>query len=83
MKNAKQDPAVLSAHCRKYIYLPNVKIMDTSINILYFKFDLENSGFVYTPTVILFVKLERPSEISEGRKLRQHIIRQSNTVSNF
>ena len=36
MKTAQQYPAVVFTHCRGDISLPNVKIMDNSINILYF-----------------------------------------------
>ena len=36
MENVKQYPAVLFAHCRGDISLPNMKIRDNSISILYF-----------------------------------------------
>ena len=81
MKNVKQCPAVLFAHCRGEISVPNVKIMNNSINILYFEFHLENSGFVFTRMVIPFIKLGGPSKTGKGRKLRQLITGRPNTVS--
>ena len=62
MKNEKQHPALLFAHCRGDISLPNIKITDNSINY-FFKFHFENMR-----TIILFVKLEQPSETGKGRK---------------
>ena len=45
MKNAKQYPSVLFAHCRGDVSLPKVKITDSSINIIFYVNLYKNSGF--------------------------------------